>query len=216
MSKLFENKNERREFLKKATGVLGLGTVLAALAPHDKVFAKMSDKFVLTHVNNTFDQIANSKPNLETDSAYLQTMNNVQRLIENGSNRRVTELYKNIENQLKAESIDIESANADGLLKLPVELRDAVTAGYLSATNSLKYGAFSGSEIQRSLQSAEDLEPVSLVNNETTSRLAELDKKFSLSQNSSNRRASCNGICSVIGIVIVIIIGIVAKNAGRK
>jgi len=53
------------------------------------------------------------------------------------------------------------------------------------------------------------------VTSDASHRLETLDKQFSSSQNNNRSFNNCNGICAVVGIVIVIIIGVIAKKARR-
>ena len=150
MNEKFKNSKGRRAFLKQASaGALGIGAILPALATSDPVFARMYSMNTRKHVQDVMKKIRTATFSTKADLAFLQSLNNLQSLIEKDDN--AAKIYSSVSEFLANIKLEDFGQDSEGLLGLPLALSDALVGGYLSSLEKFEPGAFSTIELQRSL-----------------------------------------------------------------
>lgn len=161
----FKNKNERRQFLKKASAAgIGLGVAVTGLAKTDPVFARLGNKMTEDHVNQVIAQIKQASPNESAPLAYIQTTDNIKQLVDRDKDPGAIETMSMVEEFLNGINQDDYGLDEEGLLNLPLSLSDALVGAYLAGVDQLNFGEYGPNELRRSFKKVKKLEPDFLAN----------------------------------------------------
>ena len=144
------NKEDRRTFLKRASaGALGIGALLSGLAASDPVFARLNSRYTRKHIENVMEKIRTATLSAEADLAFLQSLNNLQDLVEKESGAAA--IFDLMVEYLSSVKVDVSASDSEGLLGLPLVLSDALVGGYLASLEKLESGALHIDELRRGL-----------------------------------------------------------------
>lgn len=160
----FKNKNERRQFLKRASATgIGLGVAVTGLAKTDPVFARLGNKMTEDHVNQVIAQIKQASPNESAPLAFTQTVDNIRQLVDRDQDPDAMKANNVIKNMIYELNLDEFGIDEDGILGIPQRLSDVLVGAYLAAITDFNYGEFETNELRRYFHEIKPLEPGFLV-----------------------------------------------------